>query len=283
MMCKKYEILENETKVVDGHILHRIKALKNFGDVKIGKIGGWIETEENLSQDDNCFIYDNAHVYENARIFGDARVYGDACVSGEARVYEKARIFENACVYGDACVHGSTCVYGNAHVFGSACVYGSACVFENACVYGDARVFGYAYVYRDAVICESMRISQADVMTDLSKNLKESIRCQTELGVFNNKVIAYKQVNKDLTSLYDPFFKYVVGEIVETEIEEEDRDSRVACGSGLHFSNMNYWNRPCSTEETVFLIAEINLDDIIAVQEGKIRCKKAKILGVYEI
>ena len=268
---KKYEILENETKVVNGHTLYRIKALKDFGDVKIGKIGGWVETEENLSQSDNCFIYDNAHVYGDARIFGDARIYGDACVSDEARVYEKARIFENACVYGDACVHGSTCVHGNAHVFGSACVY------------GDARVFGYACVYKDAVICESMWISQADVMTDLSKNLKESIRCQTELGVFNNKVIAYKQVNKDLTSLYDPFFKYVVGEIVETEIEEEDRDSRVACGSGLHFSNMNYWNRPCSTEETVFLIAEINLDDIIAVQEGKIRCKKAKILGVYEI
>ena len=31
-------------------ILHRIKALKNFGNVKKGDFGGFIERENNLSQ-----------------------------------------------------------------------------------------------------------------------------------------------------------------------------------------------------------------------------------------
>lgn len=50
----KYEILENETKVVGGYTLHRIKALKDIfcADgtvVKTGDLGGWIEKKENLS------------------------------------------------------------------------------------------------------------------------------------------------------------------------------------------------------------------------------------------
>ena len=47
-MTKKYK-LTKRTKLLDGHILHRIQALKNFGDVKKGDLGGWIEKEGNLS------------------------------------------------------------------------------------------------------------------------------------------------------------------------------------------------------------------------------------------
>jgi hypothetical protein len=32
-----------------------------------------------------------------------------------------------------------------------------------------------------------------------------------------------------------------------------------------------------------YLIAEINVDDIITIQRGKIRCRKAKILGKVDI
>ena len=49
----KYE-LTDETFWLLTHKLHRIKALKDFGDVKKGDLGGWIEKESNLSQDGNC-------------------------------------------------------------------------------------------------------------------------------------------------------------------------------------------------------------------------------------
>lgn len=49
-MYKKYEILQNVTKEHHGVTLYTIKALKDFGDVKAGDIGGWIENEDNLSQ-----------------------------------------------------------------------------------------------------------------------------------------------------------------------------------------------------------------------------------------
>lgn len=70
-MEKKYKLTE-ETKEWCGHTLHRIEALKDFGDVKTGDKGGWIKKEENLNQDGNAWVYGNALVY------GDAKVYGDA-------------------------------------------------------------------------------------------------------------------------------------------------------------------------------------------------------------
>ena len=39
-----------EVKEWEGSTLHRIQALKDFGDVKSGELGGWIESEDNLSQ-----------------------------------------------------------------------------------------------------------------------------------------------------------------------------------------------------------------------------------------
>lgn len=52
-MEKKYELTE-ETLAVDGHVLHRIKALRDFGEVKKGDLGGFIEKESNLAHDRNC-------------------------------------------------------------------------------------------------------------------------------------------------------------------------------------------------------------------------------------
>lgn len=46
-MGPKYEFT-SETKNYDGHILHRIRRLSD------DQLGGWIESEDNLSQDDNC-------------------------------------------------------------------------------------------------------------------------------------------------------------------------------------------------------------------------------------
>lgn len=66
-MEKKYKLTE-ETFAVDGHVLHRIKALRDFGNVKKGNIGGWIEDQENLSHDDDCWV------------FGDVRVFGEAVI-----------------------------------------------------------------------------------------------------------------------------------------------------------------------------------------------------------
>ena len=76
---KKYE-LTNETKVVDGRTLHRIRALVAFGDVQVGDLGGWIEKEENLSQEGSAWVMGSARVMDSARVMGSAKIAGSARV-----------------------------------------------------------------------------------------------------------------------------------------------------------------------------------------------------------
>lgn len=101
-----------------GKILYRIEALGDFGNVKKGDLGGYLEKEENLSQDRYCWVSGNARVYGNAWVYGDARVYGDAWVSGNASVSGNARVSGNAWVYGNARVYDDAWVYGNSSVRG---------------------------------------------------------------------------------------------------------------------------------------------------------------------
>lgn len=73
---KKYEFT-GETKQVGffGNItLKRIRATMEFGIIKIGDLGGWIEKEENLSHKGDAWVWGNAEVYGNAEVFSISHV-----------------------------------------------------------------------------------------------------------------------------------------------------------------------------------------------------------------
>ena len=122
----KYEMLYYDKIEIEGHTLYRIKALKDFGNVKAGDIGGYIEKEGNLSQEGICWIYGNALVYGNAKVYGDAEVCDNAEVCDSAKVCDNALVRDSAWICGNAWVYGNARVYGNAWVYGNTRVYGSA-------------------------------------------------------------------------------------------------------------------------------------------------------------
>ena len=155
----KYEILKDEFIEFDGRKLYRIRALKDFHNVKKGKVGGYIASERNLSHEGEAWVYGNACVSGDARISDDAWVYGNARVSGNVRVSDDARVYGDARVSGNACVSGDARISGNAQVYGNACVYGDAWVYGNACVSGDARVSGDACVYGDAQVYGNAQVA----------------------------------------------------------------------------------------------------------------------------
>ena len=144
-MEKKYK-LTNESVIVNGKTLHRIEALRDFGDVKKGNKGGFIEKEENLSQSGDCWVYDNAKVYNNAKVFdyadiyGNAEIFGNAIVSGNARVYGNAKVYHYAMVYDNAEVCDNAIISGNTEVYHDVAVYGNARVFGNAEICGKAEI-----------------------------------------------------------------------------------------------------------------------------------------------
>ena len=88
MKNKKYELLKDDAITSFGRTLYRIKATTDFGDVKKGELGGYIEKEENLSHLGNAWVSGNARVSGKAIVSDDARVSGKARVSGNARVSE---------------------------------------------------------------------------------------------------------------------------------------------------------------------------------------------------
>ena len=156
-MSKKYK-LTDETINLNGATLYRIEALKDFGEIKKGDKGGFIESENNLAHEGDAWVSDDAHVYGDACVFDNARVYNNAFVSGYAQVYGNAFVYGNAWLYdntrvcGYAWVADNARVYGDANVCDDSSVFGSACVYDNARVYGNALVRGYACVCGDAEI-----------------------------------------------------------------------------------------------------------------------------------
>ena len=57
---KKFELTTEFITNAFGKKLFRIKALVEFGDVKAGELGGYVEKEGNVSQAGNAWVYGNA-------------------------------------------------------------------------------------------------------------------------------------------------------------------------------------------------------------------------------
>lgn len=87
---KKYEMLMNDTIVVNGRTLYRIRSLVDIYNGVLypsGSLGGYIEGEHNLSHEGNCWLLTHGRAYGNASITGDslvdyADIHGDAIISG---------------------------------------------------------------------------------------------------------------------------------------------------------------------------------------------------------
>lgn len=152
MEQKKYEI----TNI--GHPkypwLHRIRALVPVNEeVKAGDLGGYIQTEDNLSQKDSCWIYDQAVCCEDAMVCKDARMYDGAMARGSALVSGDARMLERACADGNCCIRNGE-VKDDARIAGTAIVV-SDTGGQSPLIAGNSRVYGNVcgwYVVKDVVL-----------------------------------------------------------------------------------------------------------------------------------
>jgi hypothetical protein len=97
-----------------------------------------------------------------------------------------------------------------------------------------------------------------------------------QIGVIPNskgKIILYKKVNKigkKYFSIYDSNFEYKIREIASVKDYE---NSDKSCAKGIHLSNPLYYEKG-----NCLLECEVDFKDIITIQEGKVRCKKCKVL-----
>ncbi|SSZ40897.1 hypothetical protein [Bartonella grahamii] len=159
---KKYEFTD-ETIEIDGHVLHRIRALRDFGymfgKVNAGDLGGFIEKEDNLSHEGSCWIFDNARVYQNALVTDNAYVACDVIVKDSATVSDNARVVNNVHISDNAKVCDSAAIYDNVKIYGKAFVGDTSCISENviingATVIGDSDIESDTYLSPNDLICD---------------------------------------------------------------------------------------------------------------------------------
>lgn len=223
-MKKKYKILKDDIAVVKYNhntiIIYRIKALRDFGDVKKGDIGGYIEKESNLSHEGNCWIYDDAYVLGNARVCNNARVYnkakifGNAYLSGNSKIFDNARVFDNAQVFLNAKVHDNAKVfenakvYNNAEVYGNSQVFGYSKVFGNAKVFNNSKVFGNSEVYDNAKISDNSKVYNTEVHENYPTSCKDNILYDPGKAKISDYVKAFGNIETQCNENEQHFANY---------------------------------------------------------------------------
>ena len=152
---KKYEITDIAHPLYPE--LHRIRALRQVGDdVPVGKLGGYVQSEANLSQgNDEAWLYDDSISRDEANVCGGAELHGQAVaqdlalVNGSAVMYGHAIACDNAiltagCIRSDALVCGSARIRENAATHIAPVVTGQSVVMGD--LSGSIVVYGRGFI-----------------------------------------------------------------------------------------------------------------------------------------
>lgn len=162
-MEKKY-VLTETTATIGKTQLYRIKALRSFGDVIVGSLGGYIESEDNLSHEGNCWVYDEAKVHDHALVSGNGRIYGNT------QLHDNTQVYGNGVVTGDVHLHDKAQVYGDAIIRGTSRLYNNVQIYGKGIVKGTSRIYGDIQFYPDEeAVLDSVNINYDNQRCDYSK------------------------------------------------------------------------------------------------------------------
>lgn len=153
----KYMSTENVKTLADGTLLYQIMSVKDFEltdgtKIEGGTLGGWLESEINLSTTGSSWVQDGAYVYGDAVVLEDAVIKDFAMVKDRAVVKGQAVISGYAQVTDDAQVMGRSVVTDNARISKEAQVGNRSTIFGRAYVTHQAKVGQYAQVGGDVIV-----------------------------------------------------------------------------------------------------------------------------------
>ena len=179
MSNQKYEI----TGIVHEKypFLHRIRALRDIGsDVKEGDLGGFVESESNLSTEPD----DTAWIYNDAIATGGAYVDMASHLRDRAIICDCAYVSQGSVLYGDtraednAYIRGSVLkdharASGNAMILNSSDTYMSPELSGNSVIYG--KIVGEVRVSGSVIVFDTEEISNpsldAFVLNDKGRSI----------------------------------------------------------------------------------------------------------------
>lgn len=150
---EKYEILLKDAKRVNDRTLYRIKALRDVGDdVKEGDLGGYIQSEYNLSHEGSCWVYDKACAYDKAQVLNDACLRDYAHLRGNAKMDCRALLKDRARVGGSVVLTDFVIVGGNVELYDRVRMDRHATALDNVRAFNSVYLTDKASVGGDAIL-----------------------------------------------------------------------------------------------------------------------------------
>jgi carbonic anhydrase/acetyltransferase-like protein (isoleucine patch superfamily) len=244
----KFELTEN-TINREGYTLYQIKACKAFVtssgiEISEGELGGWVEKEENLSQEGGAWVWKDARVCGTARVYGDAEIWGAATIWGNAKVCGNAKVAGNSKISGNAVIKDGAEIWGNAkisdyaeiledatirdnaEVSGDAKIFGNAAIKGNSKVAGKAIIFGDSEVWGDAIITGCSKVfGDAKIGGDAFISSPDNVLSITPIGKYRVSLTLFKTKNNSIKVSYNweiytlEKFQSVMNDWTEEEIK----------------------------------------------------------------
>lgn len=169
---KKYEIVKDNFKEIYGIKVYRIRALKDIENrhqnIKAGDLGGYVQSERNLSQNNNCWIFDDAIVFDNANVIQNANICDHAQISDNAIIMGYATIMGHSKICDHAKIGGRALIAERAEIDENAQVWDSVCVGDHAHIFGNAVLERSVIVTGDAGICGNAELLDSNDFVTLT-------------------------------------------------------------------------------------------------------------------
>lgn len=261
-MSKKFELVkENYITLKDGRKLYQIRALREIQNermivsIKKGELGGYVESEKNLSQEGNSWISQSARVYENALVKDGSLVGNKVIVRGNAAIEDdayvramsigKTIIEDNARIGGISTVgledpfvvfnHKGTRIRGNSAILGNTMidrtdvkdsvirdVHITACDVEKSIIYADYDLFMTSSSIQDVILYHSTGvIRDTEIQSSIHAGRVKIIDGKIQGGEFYNPLIKEGEVTFPSTNFH------LLKERVERELTNVIKFGRV--------------------------------------------------------
>ena len=196
MENKKYELTDITMKF-GGRTLYRIKALKDFSDVKAGDLGGWIQSEENLSQEGNCWIHDEAMCMDRARVCDNCIMRDFSTMFDNSRMHDNAVMVDDTMAFNYSTMWDNSIMFGNSKRFENSVMRGDSKMHDCSTINGHSEMLGDSELYGDSKLKEEEKlfgklVSEVDKFIDINNSKGRMVT-----GVLKNGKILYNVGCKD--------------------------------------------------------------------------------------
>lgn len=195
----KYRLLLSDRCVIDGVTLYRIQALKNFGDVKAGDLGGYIADSSQLSQNGNCWIYSKSNKLVSGRVTENAIINS----LGSSR---------------DSIINGDVFICGNSRILNDVDIFGSVDIFSSVISSKASKIKGFESIkgFEDEITVidgtySSISISDSIVLgsnikTRVPIEFKDAYIINAIIGKSSNDCKVFRISNDKNIAVYNSFY-----------------------------------------------------------------------------